>query len=291
MTLHRRSPVKHPGRGHLRRLNSQWLPCCRLVTCLLVAGFTAVNQADEIPFPDDKPEPPTHIERKTGEPAFSWRVNLFDPQHGEDKERLWSQTKSMAAYAVGVAGFLSLMPKSFTNWGPSATLEQVPSRWYHNVSRRPVWDNDDWAVNYIGHTYFGGVYYQVARKSGFSQWDSFVYAGLVSTFLWEYGLEAIAERPSIQDLIVTPIGGWLYGEWAHRREKTILARDGKVMGSRTLGAVSLFLLDPVERLGNGINAMFGREVVKTGSAALAITPAGGLSSDDRYIGLQFYITL
>ncbi len=45
-----------------------------------------------------------------------YRISLFDPQNGEDSERLWSQTKSIFAYGVGVAGVLALMPESITNW-------------------------------------------------------------------------------------------------------------------------------------------------------------------------------
>jgi len=115
------------------------------------------------------------------------------------------------------------MPSNITGWGKDVDASELVDRWWLNVSRKPVWDRDHWTINYIGHAYFGGNYYQVARKSRYNQWDSFVYTTLMSTFFWKYGLEAFAERPSVQDLIYTPISGWLCGEWAYHAEQRILA--------------------------------------------------------------------
>ncbi|MCJ2376131.1 DUF3943 domain-containing protein [Vibrio sp. ZSDZ34] len=205
-----------------------------------------------------------------------YRVSLFSPQHGEDSARLWSQTKSIAAYGVGVAGVLALMPESITNWEKGG--DDLFSKWVDNVSSGPTWDRDDWAINYLGHPYFGGVYYQAARKSGYRQWDSFIYSAMMSTFYWEYGIEAFAEVPSIQDLFVTPILGWVYGEWAYNKEQEIRLTGGTVWGSKSLGNVSLFLLDPVDSLGNGVNHIAGREIVRAGTGFVGVqnvnTPNG-----------------
>ncbi|MCL9776603.1 DUF3943 domain-containing protein [Vibrio methylphosphonaticus] len=192
-----------------------------------------------------------------------YQVSLFNPQNGEDSERLWSQTKSIFAYGVGVAGVLALMPESITNWEKDDV--QLMNKWWDNVQSGPVWDRDDHVINYIGHPYFGGVYYQAARKSGYRQWDAFMYSTLMSTFYWEYGIEAFAEIPSIQDLVVTPTLGWVYGEWAFNKEKEIRLGGGTVWGSDALGSTALFFLDPVDSLGRGVNNVAGREIVKAGT--------------------------
>ncbi|MGF1776907.1 DUF3943 domain-containing protein [Vibrio nomapromontoriensis] len=192
-----------------------------------------------------------------------YQVSLFNPQNGEDSERLWSQTKSIFAYGVGVAGVLALMPESITNWEKDDV--QLMNKWWDNVQSGPVWDRDDHIINYIGHPYFGGVYYQAARKSGYRQWDAFMYSTLMSTFYWEYGIEAFAEIPSIQDLVVTPTLGWVYGEWAFNKEKEIRLGGGTVWGSDALGSTALFFLDPVDSLGRGVNNVAGREIVKAGT--------------------------
>ena len=100
----------------------------------------------------------------------------------------------------------------------------------------------------------------------------------MSTFYWEYGLEAIAEVPSLQDIILTPLGGWIYGEWAYQKELSILERGGKAMGSKFLGGMALIMLDPVDRLGMGINALVGREWIKTGRVAITRVSPVALSN-------------
>lgn len=208
---------------------------------------------------------------------------------GADSKRLWSQTRLVFASGLVAAGILYTMPSDITGWDKDVDGSELANRWWDNVSRKPVWDKDHWTINYIGHAYFGGVYYQVARKSGYNQWDSFVYTTLMSTFFWEYGIEAFAERPSIQDLIYTPISGWLCGEWAYHAEQRILANNGQVLGSAVLGRISLFFLDPVDQIGDWVNRLSGRDLVITGAVSVgASRPASihhsafGLSLAGRF---------
>ncbi|WP_299793300.1 DUF3943 domain-containing protein [uncultured Shewanella sp.] len=197
-----------------------------------------------------------------------YKVSLFSAEHGEDSDRLWSQTKSVAAYGVAFAGFLALLPSSITNWDKSG--EKLHKKWWDNVSSGPVWDRDNFTINYIGHPYFGGVYYQSARKSGYRQWDAFMYSFMMSTFYWEYGVEAFAEVPSIQDLVVTPVLGWVYGEWAFNKEREIRQRGGTVWGSEAWGDTALFFLDPIDSLGRGVNILFDDDIVKAGTGYLSM---------------------
>ncbi|WP_084296229.1 DUF3943 domain-containing protein [Psychromonas arctica] len=212
-----------------------------------------------------------------------YQVSLFSPQHGEDGERLWSQTTSIFYYGLGVVGVLAALPESVTNWD-SDNDQSIAEKWLENVKEGPVWDRDDAILNYVMHPYFGGVYYQSARKSGYRQWDSFLYSALMSTVFWEYGVEAFAETPSMQDLVVTPVLGWVYGEWAFNTEREIWAGGGTVWGSEYLGNTALFLLDPVDSLGRNVNRLFGRDLIKAGTGYVKIseqsTP-GGLQTDKQ----------
>lgn len=180
---------------------------------------------------------------------LGYKVTLFSPCGDEDGARLWRQTKIMMVAGFGVVAVIAFLPEDISGW-EKGTWERgdLLNQWYENVKAGPVWDKDVWYINLIGHPYFGGVYYQAARKSGYNQWNSFTYAALMSTFYWEYGLEAFAEIPSIQDLFVTPIGGWLYGEWAFNKEKDIRRNGNRAMGSEFLGSIALFVLDPVGSL-------------------------------------------
>jgi hypothetical protein len=203
-----------------------------------------------------------------------WRKCFLFRTEDADLARLQSQTGLMFGMGLVAAGILAAMPESVSKWDmEGVTAGYMLEKWWDNVSSGPVWDQDEWYMNYIGHTYDGGVYYQIARNSGYSQWDSFVYTTLMSTFFWEYGFEAFAEVPSIQDLIVTPVGGWLYGEWAYKTENAIKSNDYRVLGTRWLGYVSVFLLDPINYIAEGINLVAGREWIITGSFAV-IGPSG-----------------
>lgn len=220
-------------------------------------------------------------------------ITLFDGAHGEDKTRLWSQTKLLFGMGVGVMGVLSLMP-SVSKWDEEEDdgYGRYFKKWRENVSSGPVWDNDEWYINYVGHPYSGGIYYQVARNSGYDQFNSFTYSALMSTFYWEYGIEAFAEIPSIQDLIITPVGGWLYGEWAYQKSREIRRDGGKVWGSQTMGDITLALIDPVGALAKGINNTFGTEVVVTGFNWTTTAPGympEDMRRDDDYLGVSLQL--
>ncbi|UTV28661.1 DUF3943 domain-containing protein [Photobacterium atrarenae] len=167
---------------------------------------------------------------------------------------LKAQSYTILGLSVATAGLMTLLPDSVTHWeGADLSLNHLGRQWWDNVSAGPTWDQDDHILNYVMHPYFGGVYYTTARHAGYDEWDSFLYSAALSTFYWEYGIEALAEQPSIQDLIVTPIFGAAVGEWMLLTEAEILANDGQVMHSRFLGDVSLFLLNPVGHIHHWVN--------------------------------------
>ena len=206
-----------------------------------------------------------------------YQISLFSPQHGEDSERLWSQTSSIFYYGLGAIAILASLPDDITNWESSDA--NIGQKWIDNVTEGPVWDRDDTVLNYVLHPYFGGSYYQSARKSGYRQWDAFLYSSLMSTVFWEYGVEAFAEIPSMQDLVVTPVLGWVYGEWAFNTERDIWADGGTVLGSEYLGNVSLFLLDPVDSVGRNVNRLLGTDIIKAGTSYVKLSE--GENSDKK----------
>ena len=108
---------------------------------------------------------------------------------------------------------LMLMPKEVTKWEPG-WIKAAEKNLIRAFSTPPVWDKDDWALNYIGHPIAGTYYYNAVRSQNATRWQSFLFA-TVQSCIWEYVIEGVAERPSIQDLIVTPVFGALLGEPIH----------------------------------------------------------------------------
>ncbi|MEA1892576.1 MAG: DUF3943 domain-containing protein [Campylobacterota bacterium] len=154
-----------------------------------------------------------------------------------------------------------VLPESITKWNldvlDDASLSQ---RWKNNVKAGPVMDEDDFFINYIGHPVSGAWYYTMARNDGLDPFESFLFSTFVSTFIWEYGYEAFAEIPSIQDLIATPIVGSLLGEYFIYLEKQIDKNSGKIWGYQSLGSISYFLIDPIGNMSNGLSNFFDLSV-------------------------------
>ncbi|RHW77124.1 DUF3943 domain-containing protein [Colwellia sp. RSH04] len=219
-----------------------------------------------------------------------YKMSLFNPKSGEDGARLWSQTSSIFAYGFGVIGLIALLPEDISNWDKE---EGIFNKWSDNVKEGPVWDRDTGMLNFVGHPYFGGVYYQVARKSGYRQWDAFLYSTLMSTFYWEYGIESFAEVPSIQDLVITPVLGWAYGEWAYNTEMDIREDGGTIWGSSALGSTVLAILDPVDSLSVGVNNLFGREIIRAGTGFVSFNevPVDDIGNTENQIKLNISLQL
>jgi Domain of unknown function (DUF3943) len=127
---------------------------------------------------------------------------------GRDWIGLGRDTLLLASYQVVAIGVLYVLPESTTGWTDEMKKAGFDNWWNH--VRNPQWDSDEWYLNYIGHPYFGAAYYTRARERGFNELDSFLYSALASA-MYEFGVEAIFERPSYQDLILTPVGGALLG--------------------------------------------------------------------------------
>ena len=165
-----------------------------------------------------------------------------------DMQLLKHNTLLLVGSSVVIMGLLYLAPSSFTNWDDKSGSPF--SKWWKNVSHHPVVDKDDFFLNYVTHPYSGALYYMGARSAGANGLYSFLYSAALSTFFWEYGVEAFAERPSIQDLIITPVGGALLGECFYLTKRHILSNEEQLLGSKVLGKTTLFLIDPMTEVSN-----------------------------------------
>lgn len=218
----------------------------------------------------------------------------------KDWDYLLSQSYTILGLSFATVGMMTLLPESVTNWtDEDRNLGNLGSKWWDNVSAGPVWDHDDHYLNYVMHPYFGGVYYTAARHSGFNEWESFLYSATMSTFFWEYGVESFAEVPSIQDIIVTPLFGAAVGEWMFQTELEITARGGEVMGSKALGDVSLFLLNPVGHIHYWVTDWWAGDADVSftykpwfgNTTAANFATDAGIPYDRQFIGLELKLAL
>ncbi len=100
------------------------------------------------------------------------------------------------------------------------------SDWKRNLKSGWEWDSDKFGINFIGHPHSGNYYFNVARSNGYSFWGSLPFA-IEGSLVWEYFGENT--RPSINDMINTPISGMLLGEILYRVSSNIL--DDRTRGA------------------------------------------------------------
>ena len=111
-------------------------------------------------------------------------------------------------YQVAGVGILYALPESFSNWSEDAKTDVNFRPWWDNVNSPTTEDSDEWYINWALHPWWGATYHVRARQRGLDGWQAFGYSTFMSA-LWEYGAEAFFERPSVLDLIVTPVLGSL----------------------------------------------------------------------------------
>ena len=122
-----------------------------------------------------------------------------------------------------------------------------PTSWKSNLSAGPPWGpNWDWdqtrfGNDFMGHPYFGNLYYNDARSNGYNFWASAPFA-LLGSYEWKiFGENVTPERNS---LIATTIDGILLGEILYRISSNIL--DDRTSGAnRTFREIVATMIDPM----------------------------------------------
>jgi len=207
-----------------------------------------------------------------------------------DTKRLLINTGINFGMSVVKFGVLWVSPTSFSLWDKDQ-IRQTGwcNSWKENVTAGPLFDDDCFFMNWIMHPWGGGIYYMSARGSGYRWWESFIYSGLLSTFMWEYGLEAFAEVPSWNDLIVTPVAGSLLGEGFFMLKREIVENDTRILKSRFLGRTVLILMDPVNEFTDvlGYPTKHSVQVNATFGPVNLITPDRVLTSLGMHVVINF----
>ena len=211
------------------------------------------------------PEMKTHSKPSIYELPYSLTLNV------PDWKRLWINTGVLAGAYLGTLAVLECLPEGATNWNRADIMYAGPfRRWYDNVIKAgPEWDGDNAIFNYVLHPYAGAVYFMAARSNGFNFYRSLLYSALVSTVGWEFGIEGCMERPSIQDIFVTPLVGSVLGECFYKLKRHIVSNGYRLFGSPVLGNIVAFIVDPV----NEVVGLFGGN--KARRYASSLMPAIG----------------
>ena len=145
---------------------------------------------------------------------------------------------------IGI-GVYALAPESFTGVSKEGALKEAKQDFINAWTKPPVFDKDNGMYNYAGHPYVGMNFYLSQRNYGESPLYSFLFSTLAST-CFEYFIESWAERPSVQDLLITPIVGSILGELVFRATQE-MRKDGFTKAEKVI----LTLINPLYVLQNG----------------------------------------
>jgi hypothetical protein len=212
-----------------------------------------------------------------------------------DGAGLWRDTKYFLGYQFGAIAILYVMPESVSGWSDEQKKDYSFSVWWEKTTH-PENDSDVFYINYILHPYWGAAYFVRARERGYNNWQSFGYSTLLSS-LFEFGVEAMAEEPSKQDLWVTPVIGSMVGMYFMHLRGNIRSRDIE-RGYRSTGDKWLWVLtDPLGSLNQQFDKWFGWDTevelrpYRAQSEARAHGVAGSADSkDSEYTyGLQLQV--
>lgn len=205
-----------------------------------------------------------------------------DAEEGRDWEGLKQDTLYFGFTQLAVIGVLYISPQSISRWSAEDKDQYDFQKWKDNVSN-PVWDTDQWWINYIMHPYWGGSYYVRASERGYEPTQSFWYSFALST-MYEFGAEALFEPVSVQDLIFTPGLGFFVGRYFMSVREGIQFREMNGEALSGTDRATLIMTDPLGAVNRQINSALGRQASFTLSPAVMLADAAGrMGPADAYV--------
>lgn len=186
-------------------------------------------------------------------PEFHFSKASTTPLLRNEDKGVWKKIGRAELFIGGVEllgmAVLIMMPKEVTKWPPNWAQDAF-SNIKRSFTTAPVWDKDEWKINYIGHTVAGSYYYNSLRSQNATRFQSFIFT-TVQSVIWEYIIEGVAERPSTQDLFITPIGGYVLGETTHQ-----ITMSMRKNGFSFFEKVFVLIFNPMFVLNNGFGPKF-----------------------------------
>ncbi|MCU7852487.1 MAG: DUF3943 domain-containing protein [Candidatus Thiodiazotropha sp. (ex Monitilora ramsayi)] len=175
----------------------------------------------------------------------------LDDQSPADWDGLKRDTAYFFGYQFFIVGALYVLPESVSAWTEEQKEEYTFEKWKENVTH-PRWDPDEWYINYILHPYWGMTYYTRGRERGLTETGAFWYSFTLSS-IYEFGLEALFEPVSIQDVIFTPVLGSALGWYLEDVRREIKSQHEFSGWDKTI----LIATDPLGTLNAMADNLFG----------------------------------
>ena len=173
---------------------------------------------------------------------------------------------------VGINLFLQGVNLVFRSEDEKIYYRTYPKIWWNNISYGFEWDDNSFMINQWGHPYQGSAYFSAGRGNGLSFWES-AWLSALGALSWEY----LAERhnPSLNDAIMTTLGGITLGEMFHRT--AWLVRNTTDTGkSRMAREIVAAVIDPI----TGINRFIYRDALRVVEKPAEYIPSALIAAFD-----------
>jgi hypothetical protein len=166
---------------------------------------------------------------------------------------VFAEEQASISFAVGIGEtlFSNTLLWGFNRYVHHADYAMISSASISDNFTKPwVWDQDSFAVNHLGHPYQGSVYFSSARSAGNDFFTS-ASIGMLGSLSWELFMEN--ERPSLNDLIVTTIGGTTLGEMLYRLSDLLLfGEEGQLHLPNLARKIGAFVMNPAKSINQSI---------------------------------------
>ena len=177
----------------------------------------------------------THLQRPDSLTPYSCSLHFFGK-----KANGTPQTPGLQAFIEDMG--INALVFSWNHFVTDRDWARVTSTTLHrNLSGGWVWDNDSFSGNQFSHPYHGSMFYNAAREHGLSYGVSLLYP-VAGSVTWELLCET--NRPAINDLLSTGVGGAAFGEVTHRMSD-IFFDNTKQGPQRVVREIIGSLLNPV----------------------------------------------
>lgn len=175
-------------------------------------------------------------------PAEDNRLPVIGPPPPHHAVKAFATFTGLALVGAGVYAFA---PSSFVGGDKEGQWQDAWGHFKEAWTKPPVFDKDPASVNYLGHPYFGSLFYLTQRNYDESPLRSFLFSVFMST-CFEYFVESWSERPSINDLIVTPVVGSILGEVIY-----LATKEMRKDGFTTAEKIMVTVINPMYVFQNG----------------------------------------
>ena len=182
---------------------------------VLINGLT---ESEKVAFRNDQ-----FVDAKTGgELDFDTAYEMYKGESQiRNRNYLAASLEIALVLGAGVTWYYSNVELNSIDWDYSVE-RSLKSRFASLEAYR--FDDNDNAIN-RKHLNAGAAYYVIGRINGFSRLESFL-MGFASSAFWEYFVE-FREVVSINDQILTPVGGYVLGEALYQVGSTFVKQYSK----------------------------------------------------------------